>query len=153
MAKNGSKGLTTWETEILATPLPTKRIVPTGGVHKPIQRFNTSTIPKCTGSIPNSITTGRKIGVKISTAGVISINVPTSNNTILITKKITNLLLNWSKRKLLISSGIPSNENNHDIAIEVHIKNITTAVVLALVSKIEEKSDRNVDVRHELESE
>ena len=33
-----------------------------------------------------------------------------------------------------------SKENNQDMAIDVHIKNITTAVVLALVSKISEKS-------------
>ena len=32
-AKNGSKGLITFVTEIFATPAPTKRIVPTGGVH------------------------------------------------------------------------------------------------------------------------
>ena len=115
-------------------------MVPTGGVHKPIQRFRTKTIPKCTGCIPNSVTTGKKIGVKIRTAGVISINVPMINNTKFINKKITILLVNCSNKKLLINSGIPSKENSQDIAIEVQIKNITTAVVFELASNMEEKS-------------
>ena len=45
-AKKGSNGLITFVTEIFATPAPTKSIVPTGGVHNPIQRFNTMIIPK-----------------------------------------------------------------------------------------------------------
>lgn len=45
-AKKGSNGLITFVTEIFATPAPTKSIVPTGGVHNPIQRFNTMMIPK-----------------------------------------------------------------------------------------------------------
>ena len=75
-------------TEILATPAPTKRIVPTGGVHNPIHKLSTIMIPKCTGSIPKLVTTGKKIGVKIKTAGVMSMKVPTTNSVILINKKI-----------------------------------------------------------------
>ncbi len=46
MAKKGSSGFITSVTETLATPLPTKSKVPTGGVQIPIHRFNTITIPK-----------------------------------------------------------------------------------------------------------
>ena len=141
MANNkGNKGLITSVTDILATPLPTKRIVPTGGVHNPIQRLRTITIPKCTGCIPNSVTTGRKIGVKIRTAGVISMKVPTMSSVILIMRKITNGLLNCSNKKLVSNWGMLSKAKSQDMAIEVQIRNITMAVVLALLSRIDEKS-------------
>lgn len=140
MSKIGNNGLTTCDTETLAIPLPTNNMVPTGGVHKPIHKLSTKTIPKCTGCIPKASTTGKNIGVNIKTAGVISMKVPTINSTKLMTKNITILLLNCSNKKPLISSGIPSKENNQDIAIEVHIRNITTAVVLAAVKSIFGKS-------------
>lgn len=140
MAKNGNKGLMTCDTETLATPLPTKSNVPTGGVQMPIHKFKTITIPKCTGSMPRSVTTGKKIGVNIRTAGVISINVPIINRIILIANRMANLLLTDSNKKLLIISGIPSKENSQDIAIEVQIKNMTTAVVFALDNKTLGKS-------------
>ena len=101
-AKNGSNGFITFVTDIFATPAPTKSIVPTGGVHKPMQRFNTMMIPKCTGSIPNVVTTGRKMGVKIKIAGVISINVPTISKVKLIIRKITIGLLTFSNRNPVI---------------------------------------------------
>ena len=47
-------------------------------------------IPKCTGSIPNCpVAIGRKIGVKIKTAGVMSIKIPTINRITLISIKMT----------------------------------------------------------------
>lgn len=134
--KKGTNGLMTFETEIFATPAPTKRMVPTGGVHKPIQRFNTMIIPKWTGSIPKVETTGKKMGVKIKTAGVISIKVPTTNSVILINKKIRNGLLTVSNKKPVINWGMLSKENNHDMVIDVQIKNMTIAVVLALFNNI-----------------
>ena len=81
---NGNNGFTTFSIVVLAIPTPTKRTDPTGGVHKPTHKFNTIMIPKCTGSIPNLVTTGKNIGVKISTAGVISIKIPTHNSSKLI---------------------------------------------------------------------
>jgi hypothetical protein len=47
-------------------------------------------MPKWTGSIPSPITTGRKIGVKINTAGVMSMNVPTASSKTLINSRITS---------------------------------------------------------------
>ena len=110
-AKNGSKGLITLDTDTLATPAPTKRMVPTGGVHKPMQRLRTITIPKWTGSIPNCVTTGKKMGVKMRIAGVMSIKVPTTRSVRLISKKIKNGLLTVSSRKPVMSCGILSKEN------------------------------------------
>jgi hypothetical protein len=42
----GKRGLKTLEILVPAIPHPTKRTLPTGGVHKPIHRFRTITIPK-----------------------------------------------------------------------------------------------------------
>ena len=89
--KSGSSGLITRWIVVWATPTPIKSTEPTGGVQTPIQRFITIIIPKCTGCRPNFVTTGRKMGVKISTAGVMSINVPTMSNTRFIINKMTNL--------------------------------------------------------------
>ena len=84
--KNGNSGFIISDTDTLATPAPTNNIVPTGGVQSPIHKLSTMMIPKCTGCIPNSVTTGKNIGVNISIAGVISIKVPTISNVIFISK-------------------------------------------------------------------
>ena len=68
------------------------------------------------------------------------VKVPGAFELPLIAKKMANLLFNCSNKKLLIISGIPSKENNQDMAIDVQIKNITTAVVFALDNKTTEKS-------------
>lgn len=90
--KRGSNGRTTFTIVVLATPTPTNNTVPTGGVQSPIDKFRIMIIPKCTGSIPSSTTIGRNIGVKMSTAGVISIKTPTKRSIKLISSKMTILL-------------------------------------------------------------
>ena len=67
---------------------PRKSTLPTGGVQRPMQRFKTITIPKCTGSTPIDWTTGSSIGVKMSTAGVMSRTVPTTSRTTLIDRSV-----------------------------------------------------------------
>src|SRR5690625_2090159 len=124
----------------LATPLPTNKSVPTGGVQSPIQRFITMMIPKCTGSIPNSVTRGKNIGVKINSAGVISMNVPITNKVRLIIRKTMIGLLTLLSNTLDRYSGKLSNENSHDIAMEVPIRKVTIALVFALCKNIVLKS-------------
>ena len=41
----------------------------------PIHKLRTITIPKWTGSIPNAVTTGRKIGVNINTVPVLDLRI------------------------------------------------------------------------------
>ena len=86
-----------------AIPTPTNKTDPTGGVQRPIQRLSISTIPKWVGSIPKAVTIGRKIGVKISTAGVASIKTPTANKITLIINNIIILLSLIDNKALLIS--------------------------------------------------
>src|SRR5690625_7445119 len=124
----------------LATPLPTNKSVPTGGVQSPIHRFITMMIPKFTVSITSSVTRGKNMGVKINSAGVISISVPITNNVRLIIRKTTIGLLTLLSNTLDKYSGKLSNENSHDIAIEVPIRNVTIAFVFALCKNIALKS-------------
>ncbi len=92
--------------EVPAIPVPTKSTLPTGGVHNPTQRLVTMMIPKWTGFIPNSITTGRKMGVKINTAGVMSMKVPTNSRTTLMIRRMIILLSVRPTRNELMLCGI-----------------------------------------------
>jgi hypothetical protein len=80
-----------------AMPKPTNKTVPTGGVHKPIQRFTSIIIPKWIGERPKFVAIGKKIGVKMRIAGDMSIKVPTINRTILIISNMIYLLLELIK--------------------------------------------------------
>ena len=113
----------------MAIPTPTKSTDPTGGVHNPMHKFRTKIIPKCVGSMPNEVTTGKKIGVKINTAGVMSIKMPTISSIKLIISRIIILLSLIPNKKALMSCGMFSNERTHDIHIEAPISSITIAVV------------------------
>ena len=53
-------------------------ICPTGGVTPAMVRLVTRTMPKCTGSMPNLVTTGTKIGVRMMSAAVPSTAVPST---------------------------------------------------------------------------
>ena len=86
--KNGNSHLMMWVIFVSATVQQTKSTAPTGGVTMPIQRFRIIKIPKCRGLMPSCMTTGKKIGVKISTAGVASIKVPTTSKIKLMINKI-----------------------------------------------------------------
>ena len=78
-----------------------KSTEPTGGVHNPTHKFSTIIMPKCTGSMPNCcVAIGKKIGVKINTAGVISIKIPTANRITLINSKITTKTITVGNRCL-----------------------------------------------------
>ena len=88
---------------VFAIPTPTNNTDPTGGVQSPIQRLSIRIIPKWVGSIPKEVTMGRKIGVKMSTAGVASINIPTTSRITFIIKRIMTLLSLTDKRALIMS--------------------------------------------------
>ena len=48
--------------------------------------------PKCTGSMPNALATGRKIGVQMMIIGARSMNVPMTSSTTIITSSALYLL-------------------------------------------------------------
>ena len=134
--KSGNNGLITLVMVVFATPTPINSMEPTGGVHRPILRFRIIMIPKCIGSIPSSITIGKKIGVKIRTAGVMSMNTPTNSRIRLIMISITNLLSLIPSNTSVTVCGISSNDITHDMDMDVAISNITIEVVATELRKI-----------------
>ena len=90
--KKGNKRLVASSIDTLLTEHPTKSAAPTGGVVMPTQRLNIMMMPKCTGEIPSSVAIGKKMGVKINSAGVKSINMPTMSRIMFISNKMRNEL-------------------------------------------------------------
>ena len=74
---------------VCAIPQPTNRHEPTGGVTEPMPRFMISIKPKCTGFMPTEVAIGRKIGVKIRTAGVRSRNMPMMRRNTFMIRRMT----------------------------------------------------------------
>ena len=72
---------------------------------------------------------GRNMGVKINTAGVISINIPTNSNIRLIIINTINLLSLMFNIKRLRVCGIFSKDITHDI----HIEQVTKSKTMELV--------------------
>ena len=72
--------------------LATNRLTPIGGVTNPIARLTTMITPNWIGSIPMASTIGRRIGVRIRIAGVVSMTIPTiSRNMLMISRIATGL--------------------------------------------------------------
>ena len=78
--KNGIMPRITTSNVVSPTRDATNRFTPKGGVMKPIAKFVTIMIPKCTGSTPKAVTTGNSMGAKIMMAHTVSIKQPTNNN-------------------------------------------------------------------------
>ncbi|MNL55560.1 hypothetical protein D3C87_1789830 [compost metagenome] len=127
---------------ILISPIlqPVNRIVPTGGVMVPRDRLKIIMMPNCTGSMPNWVQMGRNMGVKISTAGVGSIKVPTSNSTRFMIRRMSRKLSVKESRPEAIRAGILVNASTQDMMEEAASIRITMAVILAVARKIAGRS-------------
>ena len=68
---------------------PTNCAVPTGGVFRPSAQLISMMMPNCTGSMPNCIAIGMKIGVQIRIVAAMSRKVPSTNSSTLIIRKMT----------------------------------------------------------------
>ena len=86
----------------------TNKSIPYGGVQKPIAKFIVSIIPNVIGDIPKETAIGSKIGVSIIVAGILSINIPTSNKKILINRRTMKPLLLTDSINEAILAGICS---------------------------------------------
>ena len=121
---------------ILLIPQPTNRTEPTGGVMFPRHMLKISITPNWISLIPRLCAIGRKIGVKIRSAGVISMNMPTTIRITFIRKKITYLLVEMDIIPLEIAAGIPEYAITKDMAEEAEIRNRMMPLVQALLTKI-----------------
>lgn len=121
---------------ILLMPQPTNSTEPTGGVMFPKHMLKISITPNWMLDIPRLSAIGRKIGVKIRIAGVISINIPTTIRIMFISRKITYLLVDTDIMAELMAAGIPEYAITKDMAEEAEIKNRIMPLVQALFTKI-----------------
>ena len=80
--------------------------------------------------------TGKNIGVNISNAGAISINVPTIKRITLIINRITILLSDTPSNAELIACGRPVKDNTNDNTDDAPIISMTIAVITAVSLKI-----------------
>lgn len=62
--------------------LATNKLMPIGGVTKPMAKFTIIMTPKCRGDTPTAVTIGRRIGVRMRMAGVVSMTMPTKSRKI-----------------------------------------------------------------------
>ena len=102
----------------------------------PMQRLKIIIIPKWMVFIPRAVHTGRKIGVKIRQAGVMSIKVPTISRITLIINRITNLLSLIDSSHSETSDGIFVKAITQDIMLETPIRKIMIPVISALSLRI-----------------
>ena len=82
---------------------------------------------------------GRKIGVKIRMAGVISINIPMTSRMMFISRKMMYLLSVRLIRPLEMAAGMPEYAITKDIAEEAEIRNRMMPLVLAEFNRISRK--------------
>ena len=86
--------------------------------------------------MPRLSAIGRKMGVKIRIAGVISINMPTISRIMFIKRRITYLFVDTDIMAELIAAGIPEYAITKDMAEEAEIRNRIMPLVHALLTRI-----------------
>ena len=86
-------------------------------------------MPKCTGSTPNFMTTGNRIGVVIRIEGAISTRHPSTSSRTLISIRITYLLLDNVRKKAVIFAGICMSAIMYPTAAAQAISIMTIATV------------------------
>ena len=104
--KNGTTARTRAGMLTPEIPEPTNKLTPSGGVIKPIDNVTIIMIPKWIGSIPNSIATGKRIGVKIITAADVSMKQPIISSSKMINRIIVSGLSDRDRNTLATACGI-----------------------------------------------
>src|SRR3546814_4378260 len=90
---NNTKGIreaAIFATGISANLQSAKRFTPNGGVIMPRARLTTMMVPKCTGSTPNWMPMGTRIGASTMMAADVSINIPIINKATLTPSRNSN---------------------------------------------------------------
>src|SRR5699024_9927795 len=105
--RNGQMPLKPSNMSISAISAASIRFRPTGGVTSPRPMFTTITTPRWSGSMPSSIATGKRIGMRMMIAALASMNMPTKSSSTLISSRITIGLWDTSMRVPAIACGTP----------------------------------------------
>ena len=98
----------------------------------PTARFMTIITPNCTSLMPKVRTMGRKIGVKISRAGAISIKVPTISRKMFRMSSRTYLLSEMPRTILLMAAGRPVKLSTKLRTEDAPMISMTTVVMFAV---------------------
>ena len=104
--QNGIMAGVNFAIDVLPMPQPMKRHVPTGGVQSQMHRFAIIMMPNWMSVMPNSRMIGRKIGVKIRTAGVMSMKAPTTSRSRLMKSRMTTVLEDRDSSQALTVPGM-----------------------------------------------
>ena len=86
--------------------------------------------------MPKLVAMGRKIGVKIRMAGVMSMNIPMTSRMMFISRKMIYLLSVRLIRPLEMAAGMPEYAITKDMAEEAEIRNRMMPLVLAELSRM-----------------
>ena len=89
--------------------------------------------------MPKLVAMGRKIGVKIRMAGVMSMNMPMTSRMMFMSRKMMYLLSVRLIRPLEMAAGMPEYAITKDMAEEAEIRNRMMPDVLAELSRMPRK--------------
>ena len=92
--------------------------------------------------MPRAVTIGRKIGVKMSRAGAMSMKVPTISRKIFNIRRMTYLLLEMPSTMWLMASGSPVKDMTKESTEEAPIISMTIVVMRPVSMRIPGMSDR-----------
>ena len=106
----------------------------------PMHMLKIMTTPNCMALIPKLCAMGRKIGVKIKMAGVMSMNVPMTSRMMFMSMNMIILLFVTDSRASEIAAGIPEYAMTQLIALDAEIRNRMIPLVFALSSRMSMKS-------------
>jgi hypothetical protein len=126
---NGIMAMDMSSTEVFARGTAAKRVVPTGGVPRPMIKFTTITNAKCSGWTPTAIAILLRIGPRIKILAVTSNNIPAKSIIMFKINKIRYLFVVIPVTKLLMRVGKSNTVSNHPKGADAPtIKRITPAV-------------------------
>src|SRR5699024_1197137 len=145
-AKYGNRRGTTCSMDTPDTPEASSSAEPTDGRRVPMHIARNTTMPKCTVSSRRSAAIGRKIGVKIRIAGVMSRKVPTTRRIATIIARISTALSVAEISAEVSAPGMPEYAITQAIAEDAAIRSITTpaaeTVRIAICLSAATSSDR-----------
>src|SRR5262245_14065174 len=110
---NGQAPTITFSSGIRPTFATMYRLIPTGGVSRPIIKFSTTTTPRWTGSTPACVRPGVMIGARSRIAGSGSRIVPTTSRMTFAMMRSTHGSFDRPSRNSVASAGMRSTVSTH----------------------------------------
>ena len=138
--KNGKIARLRLSSDTLEVLLATNKLTPKGGVQKPIARLTVRMTPNNIGSTPSAVATGNRIGVMIMIEEIVSMNIPITRRSKLISNKMTIGLSDRLVMLIAKSLGIRASVINLPKAVAITTSTKIVPLVFALLAKISGRS-------------